>query len=159
MPVEPVSPILPEDPIPAGTFDIPHGREDYERSVEKRFLHAQKELNLLMSMTLTDKRSVAAAGSVDNILDGKLGEILPRDSLVQVAITGSVDSCDARVLVSNQVVVDNQEVDDANTSPLFPDHVLCEFRGLAGDRLIIGLRNGNAAACVVRTKVKIIPLA
>ncbi len=110
-------------------------------------------------MTQTDKRSIAAAAVVSNILDGKLGEILQEDSLVQIATTGSVDLCTARVIIGTQVEVDSQEIDDANTSPLFPDHELVEFRALAGERLIIGFTNGNAAACVVRTKVKITPLA
>jgi len=110
-------------------------------------------------MTQTDKRTVAIGATVNNILDGKLGEILQDDSLVQIAITSSVDLVTGRILIGTQVEVDSQEVDDANVTPLFPDHELVEFKALAGDRLIVGFTNGNAAAAVVRTKVKITPLA
>ena len=110
-------------------------------------------------MTVTDKQSIATTVTVSNIMDGKLGEILQQDSLVQIAITSSVDLMTARVIIGTQIEVDSQEVDDANTTPLFPDHEIVEFRALAGERLIIGFTNGNAAANVVRTKVKITPLA
>ena len=98
-----------------------------------------------MGQFLSDKRTVGIGATVDNILSGKFSEFLQEDSKISVALTSEVDSLFATVIVGNELLIDGQEVADTNASPRNPEDVLVQGFGQAGDRVIIKLRNGNAA--------------
>lgn len=106
-----------------------------------------------MGQFLSDKRSVGIAATVDNIMSGKFSEFLQEDSKISVAVTAEKDTMFATVIVGNELLIDGQEVADTNASPRNPEDVLVQGFGQKGDRLIIKLRNANAAANIVRTAV------
>jgi len=111
-----------------------------------------------MGQFLSDKRTVAIAGVVDNILTGKFAEFLQEDSKVSVAITSEVDSLFASVIIGNELLIDGQEVSDTNASPRNPEDVLVQGFGSKSDRVIIKLRNGNVATNDVRSSVFVEPV-
>ncbi len=111
-----------------------------------------------MGQFLSDKQSVGIAATVDNILTGKFAEFLQEDSKISVAITSSVDQLFASVIVGNELLIDGQEVSDTNASPRNPEDVLVQGFGAKGDRVIVKLRNGNAAANVTRSAVFVEPV-
>lgn len=111
-----------------------------------------------MGQFLSDKRTVAVGAVVDNILTGKFSEFLQEDSKVSMAITSSVDALFASLIIGNELLVDGQEINDTNASPRNPDDVAVQGFGVKGDRVIIKLRNGNAAVNVSRANVFIEPI-
>lgn len=111
-----------------------------------------------MGQFLSDRTNVAIGGTVDNILTGKFSEFLQEDSKVSVAMTSEVDSLFASVIIGNELLIDGQEVNDTNAAPRNPEDVLVQGFGQKGDRVIIKLRNGNAATNITRTNVFIEPV-
>lgn len=111
-----------------------------------------------MGQFLSDKRTVGIAAVVDNILTGKFSEFLQEDSKISVALTSEVDLLFATVIVGNELLIDGQEVNDTDSSPRNPEDVLVQGFGQKGDRVIIKLRNGNAATNDARSNIFIEPV-
>ncbi len=112
-----------------------------------------------MGQFLSDKRTDLGIGAtVDNILTGKFSEFLQEDSKISVAMTSQVDSLFATVIIGNELLIDGQEVNDTNASPRNPEDVLVQGFGAKGDRVIIKIRNGNAATNTTRSNVFIEPV-
>jgi hypothetical protein len=107
---------------------------------------------------MTDVQSVAANTTTTNILAGKLEEFLKFPSHLQFAIVAAAVGLHATIIVGNDVVVDDQEVSDANRTPVIPDDVLVEGVGGAADRLVIKLRNSTGAAIIAKTRVNVTPI-
>jgi len=111
-----------------------------------------------MGQYLSDKRTVAIAGVVDNILTGKFSEFLQEDSKVSVGLTSEVDLLFATVIIGNELLIDGQEVNDTNSSPRNPEDVLVQGFGQKGDRIIVKLRNANVATNDARSNIFIEPV-
>jgi len=111
-----------------------------------------------MGQFLSDVRTVAIGGTVDNVLTGKFSEFLQEDSKISVAMTAELVSLFASVIVGNELLVDGQELGDTNAAPRNPEDVIVQGFGQKGDRVIIKLRNANAATNDARTSVFIEPV-
>jgi len=111
-----------------------------------------------MGQFLSDRRTVAIAGTVDNVLTGKFSEFLQEDSKVSVGITSEVDSLFASVIIGNELLIDGQEVNATNAAVRNPEDVLVQGFGQKGDRVIVKLRNGNLATNDTRTNLFIEPV-
>lgn len=111
-----------------------------------------------MGQFLSDKRNVAIAGVVDNILTGKFSEFLQEDSKVSVGVTSALDSLFASVIIGNELLIDGQEVNDTAAAVRNPEDILVQGFGQKGDRVIVKLRNANAAAQDVRSAIFIEPV-
>ncbi len=111
-----------------------------------------------MGQFLSDKRTVGIGATVDNILTGKFSEFLQEDSKVSIGLTSEVDLLFASVIIGNELLIDGQEVNDTNASPRNPDDVLVQGFGAKGDRVIVKLRNGNAATNDARSNIFIEPV-
>jgi len=107
---------------------------------------------------LSDFRDLAIAGIVANVLEGKFNRVLQENSKVTVAMTAELDSQFATVIVGRELLVDAQEIPNTNASPRNPEDILAQTVGRAGEEVIIGVRNGNAAANEVHTAVFIEPI-
>lgn len=107
---------------------------------------------------LSDNRSVATTVVVANVLAEKFNRVLQENSKVTVAMTGSVVSGFATVIVGRELLVDAQEIPDTAASPRNPEDILSQTVGRAGEEVIIGIRNANAGANVIRTHVYIEPI-
>lgn len=111
-----------------------------------------------MGQFLSDRRTVAIGGVVDNVLTGKFSEFLQEDSKVSVGITSEVDSLFGSVIIGNELLIDGQEVNATNAAVRNPEDVLVQGFGQKGDRVIVKLRNGNLATNDTRTNIFIEPV-
>ncbi len=107
---------------------------------------------------LSDFRDLGIAGIVANVLDGKFNRVLQENSKVTVAMTSELVSQFVTVIVGRELLVDAQEIPATNASPRNPEDIIAQTVGRAGEEVIIGVRNGNAAANEVHTAVFIEPL-
>lgn len=106
---------------------------------------------------LTDVRTVAANSTVANVLSGKTQEFLTRPSLIRGGVVGAAVGLFATLLIGDTVVVEDQEVSDANRTPIDPDDFDLEGAGFAGDRLVLKLRNSTGAGILAKAKIKVNP--
>lgn len=108
---------------------------------------------------MTDRRSVAANATVDNVLAGKIDEFLREKSIVRLYALAEAVGANVSLIVGNEVIFDDQEIPAraVGTTITVPDDFVVEGAGLAGDRLILRLRNTTGAAIVVRTRLETAP--
>jgi len=111
-----------------------------------------------MGQMLSDRQTVGIGATVDNALAGKFSEFLQEDSKVSIAITSSVTSLFASVIIGNELLIDGQEVGDTAAAPRNPEDVLVQGFGQKGDRVIVKLRNANVGTNVARTNIFIEPV-
>lgn len=107
---------------------------------------------------LSDVRTILTTIVVANALEGKFGRVLQENSKVSVAITSSLVSLFATVLVGNEVLIEDQEVPDTAAAPRNPEDVLVQTVGQLGDEVIVKLRNQNAATVTSRVSVFLEPI-
>ncbi len=111
-----------------------------------------------MGQFLSDVQTVGIGATVDNVLAGKFSEFLQEDSKVSIALTAELVSLFASVIIGNELLIDGQEVGNTNATPRNPEDVLVQGFGQKGDRVIVKLRNANAATNDARTNVFIEPV-
>jgi hypothetical protein len=107
---------------------------------------------------LSDNQTVATTVVIANVLAGKFNRTLQENSKVTVAMTASVVSGFATVIVGRELLIDAQEIPDTAASPRNPEDILAQTVGRAGEEVIIGVRNANAGNNVIRTHVYIEPI-
>jgi len=107
---------------------------------------------------MTDSRSVAANSQVDNILSGKLHEFLAEDSVIRLGMAASAAGLRTSFLVGGEATVQDQEVSRANRFPIFPDDVVAEAAGFAGDRILVSVRNTTGSAITIDAVVDVEPV-
>jgi len=100
-------------------------------------------------------RSVAANTRTDNVLDGKAEVYLTRNSALSFYIVAAAVGIRATVLVGDTVVIDDQEISDANHYPVRPDDLTARSGGAGGDLVGVFLRNTTVGAIVVNTVVDV----
>lgn len=108
--------------------------------------------------TLTDRISVAANATSTNRLGTKLGEFLERNSALRLTAVAAAVGLFITLIVGGETVIDDQEISGANRFPVDPDDVVGTPGGLAGDQLILRLRNSTGAAIVGITQLQEIPV-
>lgn len=106
---------------------------------------------------MSDRQSVAANATVQNVLTGKVHEFLSQPSVVRVYAAASAVGLNTSFLVGNESIVQDQEISAANRFPLVPDDFVAESGGIPGDRIIISYRNTTAAAITAFTRVEVEP--
>ena len=109
---------------------------------------------------MTDRQSVAANSTVNNVLAGKLEEFLKRPSAVTLYANAEAVGLQVSLIIGSQVVVDDQEIPNraAGTAIVKPDDFIAQAGGLGGDRMILRLRNTTGAAIITRTQVETTPV-
>lgn len=108
---------------------------------------------------MTDRRSVALNATVDNVLTGKIDEFLRENSVVTLYAVAEAVGVNVSLIIGNEVVFDDQEITTraVGASIIVPDDFIVQGGGLAGDRMIVRLRNTTGAAIVVRTRLETTP--
>jgi len=106
---------------------------------------------------LTDRQSVPANTTVQNVLSGKLNEFLSENSIVSLYACASAVGLNVSLIIAQEVVVDDQEINAQNRMPLVPDDFVGNGGGFQGDRVILRLRNTTAGAIVAFTRVETNP--
>ena len=109
--------------------------------------------------------SVGAGATVANAFAGSAFEFLGRPSRVQIAqtvIAAGASEVTSTVQFGPEVQLEEGQINServAAAGPQFPDDIVVDDVGAAGDRLVNRLTNTGAAARDVRIKVRIIPVA
>jgi len=108
---------------------------------------------------MTDRRSVAANSTVDNVLSGKIDEFLRENSIVTLYAAAEAGGGNVSLLVGNEVAFDDQEIANraAGAAITIPDDFIVTAGGLSGDRMVLRLRNTTGAAIIVRTRLETTP--
>lgn len=107
---------------------------------------------------MTDRQSVAANSTVTNVLSGKLHEFCAGPSLIRVYACASAVGLNCSCLVGNETFAQDQEVNAQNRMPLEPDDFFVEAAGVAGDRILVSLRNTTGGAITGFTRIEITPI-
>ena len=106
---------------------------------------------------MTDVTSVAANATSLNLLSGKNAEFIQRPSTIFVAVVASAVGLFLTLLITEQTIVDDQEVSGANRFPTIDD-VSVDHGAVPGDRLTLKLRNSTGAAITGNSLVKVVPV-
>jgi hypothetical protein len=106
---------------------------------------------------MTDRQSVPANTTIQNVIQGKLHEFLSEPSRIGLYATGSAVGLNYSLLIGGEALVDDQEVSAANRFPVVPDDFVAEGGGLQGDRILVRVRNTTGAAITAFTRVEINP--
>lgn len=110
-------------------------------------------------LSMTDRQTVAAGVSVQNILSTKLGEFLGGASIVRVYAQASAVGLNASLLIGNETFQQDQEILPfvaTAPGPLVPDHFMAEGAGVQGDRVVVSLRNTTGGNIISAIRVEVI---
>lgn len=99
--------------------------------------------------------SVAANAVNDNILSGSSFEFLRSNSVVSVGLAGSATGLVANIQSGADIVLEESPLLVKTTMPTIPDDMYYNDVGVAGDRLVIRVRNTTAGALTVRAIVQV----
>lgn len=106
---------------------------------------------------MTDRQSVAANSTVNNVLAGKLHEFVTQQSVVRFYGTAAAVGVFMSALVGGESVVQDQEISAQNRMPIVPDDFIAEIGALPGDRILVSQRNSTGAPVVAFTRVEVEP--
>lgn len=107
---------------------------------------------------MTDRQSVAANATVQNVLAGKQNEFLSEQGLVSLFATASAVGLNMSLIIGGEVIIDDQECNAQNRMPIVPDDFLGQGGGLPGDRVIVRLRNTTGGAITAFTRLETTPI-
>lgn len=103
-------------------------------------------------------RSVAANATTANIMAGKTLEFIAEAAIVSIYIVAAATGIFATVVLGGEIVVDDQEVSDANRWPRLSEDLLARVGGSPGERIVVRLRNSTGAAIIVDSLVEVLPI-
>lgn len=110
-------------------------------------------------MPVIQKEVTLAANEVnDNILSGSSFEFLRSNSVVSIGLTGGATGLVANIQSGSDIVLEESPLIVKATMPVIPDDFAYNDVGVAGDRLVIRVRNTTAGAIAVRCIVQVTPL-
>lgn len=99
--------------------------------------------------------SVGAGATVENILSGSAFEFLRRNAVVSAGVTAAVTGTFVTVQSGGDIVLEESPSYVQASFPRVPDEMVYNDVGVAGDRLVIRLRNPTAGAIIMRCLVQI----
>jgi len=99
--------------------------------------------------------SIAATSANDNILAGSSFEFLRSNSVVSIGIVGSATGLVANIQSGSDIVLEESPLAVKTTMPSIPDDMYYNDVGVAGDRLVIRVRNTTGGALTARAVVQI----
>ena len=99
--------------------------------------------------------SVAAGAANENILAGSSFEFLRSNSIVSIGLTGSATGLVANIQSGADIVLEESPLLVKGTMPNIPDDMYYNDVGVAGDRLVVRVRNTSGGALTVRAVVQI----
>lgn len=102
--------------------------------------------------------SVAANATVDNLISGSSFEFLRGNAVVSIGIVGSATGLVASIQSGSDIVLEEAPLLVKTTMPTIPDDMYYNDVGVAGDRLVLRIRNTTAGALTVRAIVQVTPL-
>jgi len=94
------------------------------------------------------------------VLAGKIEEFTREPSSVSLYANAEAVGVQVSLIIGNEVALDDQEIPNkpVGTAIVVPDDFLVQAGALAGDRLVLRLRNTTGAAIIVRSRLEISPV-
>lgn len=102
--------------------------------------------------------SVGAGATVQNAIEGSAFEFLRRNAIVSIGVTTETTGTFVTVQSGGDIVLEESDAAVKATFPIIPDEMYYNDVGVAGDRLVIRLRNPTAGAIIMRVLVQITDL-
>ena len=102
--------------------------------------------------------TIAAAGSVSNVLSGSTFEFLGFDASVAFAVIASAAGIVATVQSGADVLMEESPISTANRYGIWPDDFPLQDVAASGERLRVSLRNTSAGNLTYFVTVKVDPL-
>lgn len=102
--------------------------------------------------------SIAANAVNDNILSGSSFEFLRSNSVVSIGMVGSATGLVANIQSGADIVLEESPLAVSTVMPTVPDDFYYNDVGVAGDRLVVRVRNTTAGALTVRAIVQVTSL-
>jgi len=102
--------------------------------------------------------SVGAGATVENALSGSAFEFLRRNAIVSIGVTAAATGTFVTIQSGGDIVMEESATAILATFPVIPDNMYYNDVGVAGDRLVVRLRNPTAGAIVMRVLVQITDL-
>ena len=99
--------------------------------------------------------TIPANDSVPNILSGSSFEFLRRNSIVSMGVTGAADGLVVNIQSGADIVVEESDVLIKDAYPTIPDDMYYNDVGVAGDRLVVRVRNTTPGDLEARAIVQI----
>ncbi len=108
--------------------------------------------------TIQKEVSIAANAVNENILSGSSFEFLRSNAVVSIGLTASATGLVANIQSGADIVLEESPLAIQTRYPVIPDEMYYNDVGVAGDRMVIRVRNTTAGALTVRAIVQIAPL-
>lgn len=101
-------------------------------------------------MIIQKSINVAAGVSVENVFAGSTFEFPRSNSLVSMGVVATGVSIQVTILAGGTIVLEESPVAVSSDFPLIPDEFYYNFAMLAGERLVLRVRNAGGSALDVR---------
>ena len=102
--------------------------------------------------------SVPANATIDNLVTGSIYEFMPFNAALNIGMTGSATGLVATINTGSDTLLEESPLNVKTTFPLIPDEMDLQDRTLAGERLVMRIRNTTAGALTIRALVQISPI-
>lgn len=102
--------------------------------------------------------TVPANDVVDNAISGSAFEFLRTNAVVSIGVTGNVAGLTVNIQSGADIVLEESDVVVKTNFPTIPDEMYYNDVGVAGDRLVIRIRNTTAGNIDARIIVQITQL-
>ena len=110
-------------------------------------------------MPVIQKETVITANTTnDNLISGSSFEFLRGNSIVSIGIVGSATGLVASIQSGSDIVLEEAPILVKTTMPTIPDDMYYNDAGVAGDRLVLRIRNTTAGDLTCRAIVQVTPV-
>lgn len=108
-------------------------------------------------MYIQTSAAVAANTVNDNVLAGNQYEFAPTRSIVEFGVVGSATGLEVDVLIGSRSIVTRMLPSIQNRFAIYPDDFPLKGAALAGERIIVRVRNTTGGALTAFVSVKFNP--
>lgn len=102
-------------------------------------------------MQIMRTTSVPATSVVENVFSGSAFEFPRTNVAVSLGSVGAATGLFITIQSGGQIVLEESEPAISTDYPLIPDEFYFNFAALAGDRLVLRVRNSTAGAVILRS--------
>lgn len=102
-------------------------------------------------MIIQREDSVAANSTIENVLQGSAFEFPRTNVLVSLGSVASATGLFITIQAGGEIVLEESSPAISTDYPLIPDEFYYNFAAVAGDRLVVRVRNSTAGALTLRT--------
>jgi len=107
-------------------------------------------------MPVIQKEVALLANAVnDNILSGSAFEFLRANAVISIGLTGSATGLVANIQSGADIILEESPLIVKTTMPVIPDDFAYNDVGVAGDRLVLRVRNTTGGTLTVRAIVQV----